>query len=65
MNADLFGFSVNFGAQYPKFNGPFPNSAPAAFASTDEHDAVVQGEIPIGVELPLPLSPMRDMELGC
>jgi hypothetical protein len=68
MNADLFGFSVNFGAQHPKFNGPFPASAPAAFASMDEHAAVVQGEIPIGVELPLPslpLSPMRDLELGC
>jgi hypothetical protein len=63
--ADLFGFSVDFSARNPKFNGPHPASAPAAFASTNEHTAVVQGEIPIGVELPLPLSPMRDLELGC
>jgi hypothetical protein len=61
--ADLFGFSVDFSARYPKYNGPHPASAPAAFNSTNGHATVLQGEIPIGLEPPL--SPLRDMELGC
>jgi hypothetical protein len=63
MNADLFGFSANFNKRHPKYAGPHPNSAPAAFGSQNDHSADLQGDIPIGIEPPL--SPLRDMELGC
>jgi hypothetical protein len=62
MYSDLIGFSVDFGSQHPKYNGPHPNSAPAAFGSQNDHSADMQGDIPIGIEPPL--SPLRDMKLG-
>jgi hypothetical protein len=54
---------VNLRERLPKYTGRQPKSAPAVLHSRSEKTAIVQGEIPIGIEPSL--SPLANMEMGC